>query len=305
MIPASETFDGTFPFEPRFSDAAGFRMHYVDEGDGEAIVCLHGEPTWGYLYRRFVPPLSRTHRVVVPDHMGFGKSETPPDREYTLRTHVDNLAALIDELDLHDITFVLQDWGGPIGGAYALRHPERVKRLCLMNTTLAVPTPGTEQLTAKLMTSRWFQWIQSAVQDGSLEEVLGNLGATVLSVMKRIGFENTGAVDDTWVRAYSAPFPTREACKGAIAFPLDVVSGKAVQYLTELAPAFPALREKPVVLLEGMRDQAIPAEVAIGSFRALYPDAPVVELANAGHFCQEDAPEMLVALIQQFVALSG
>ena len=77
MIPASETFNGTFPFKPHFSDAPGFRMHYVDEGDGEPIVCLHGEPTWGYVYRNFIPTLCRTHRVIVPDHMGFGKSETP------------------------------------------------------------------------------------------------------------------------------------------------------------------------------------------------------------------------------------
>jgi haloalkane dehalogenase len=83
MIPAHETFDGTWPFAPRFFEENAFRMHYVEEVDGEPIVCLHGEPTWGYLYRRFIQPLSGANRVVVPDHMGFGKSETPRDREYT------------------------------------------------------------------------------------------------------------------------------------------------------------------------------------------------------------------------------
>src|ERR671919_1324416 len=77
MIAADQAFDGTFPFAPHFSTAAGFQMHYVDEGEGEPIVCLHGEPTWGYVYRRFIAPLSETNRVIVPDHMGFGKSETP------------------------------------------------------------------------------------------------------------------------------------------------------------------------------------------------------------------------------------
>jgi haloalkane dehalogenase len=88
MIPADETFDGTWPFEPNFSEAAGFRQHYVDEGprDGEVVICLHGEPTWGYLYRNFIPPLAERYRVIVPDHMGFGKSETPQDRVYTLKT---------------------------------------------------------------------------------------------------------------------------------------------------------------------------------------------------------------------------
>ncbi|MGH7792370.1 MAG: alpha/beta fold hydrolase, partial [Thermodesulfobacteriota bacterium] len=84
MIPAGETFNGTFPFKPHFCEAAGFRMHYVDEGKGEPIICLHGEPTWGYLYRKFIPPLSKANRVIVPDHMGFGKSETPQDKEYRL-----------------------------------------------------------------------------------------------------------------------------------------------------------------------------------------------------------------------------
>ena len=156
MIPADETFDGTFPFAPHFSDAPGFRMHYVDEGAGEPIVCLHGEPTWGYLYRNFIPPLARTHRVVVPDHMGFGKSETPQDREYTLRTHVENLTALIEDLGLSDITFVGQDWGGLMAAGFTVRHPERVKRLCLMNTATPYGMLGRDDL-PPVTGSRWFR----------------------------------------------------------------------------------------------------------------------------------------------------
>lgn len=119
MIEATETFEGTWPFKPHFSAMAGFKQHYVDEGprDGEVILCVHGEPTWGYLYRNFIPALSKHYRVIVPDNMGFGKSETPQDKTYTLETHVDNLACLIDDLGLTDITFVCQDWGGPITGA--------------------------------------------------------------------------------------------------------------------------------------------------------------------------------------------
>src|SRR5262245_28781279 len=98
MIPAGETFDGTWPFVAHFCDAPGFRLHYVDEGAGEPIVCLHGEPTWGYLYRNFIPPLAESHRVIVPDHMGFGKSDTPQERTYTLQTHVENLTHLVESL---------------------------------------------------------------------------------------------------------------------------------------------------------------------------------------------------------------
>ncbi|WP_375781154.1 alpha/beta fold hydrolase [Bradyrhizobium sp. ma5] len=101
-------------------------MHYLDEGprDGEVVLCLHGEPTWGYLFRHLVPLLSTTHRVVVPDHMGFGKSATPAERSYWLQDHVDNLEALVVALDLADITLVMHDFGGPVGmGFGSARHP--------------------------------------------------------------------------------------------------------------------------------------------------------------------------------------
>ena len=303
MIGAEETFDGTFPFTPHFTDAPGFRMHYVDEGSGEPIICLHGEPTWGYLYRNFVPPLSRTHRVIVPDHMGFGKSETPQDREYTLRTHVENLVALCDDLDLTEITFVAQDWGGVMAGAYTVRHPERVKRLCLMNTVCGYGIAGRDDL-PPINRSQWFTWIGEGIENGRTQAVLTNLGSTVVDVMKIIGFENSSVIDDTWIRAYSAPFPTPEECKGGLEFPLDAYLGRIGEYMVEGFAGLDALKSKPAMLAEGMKDHAIPPETAIADFRALWPDGPVVELPNAGHFCQEDAPETLVALIQQFVQLA-
>lgn len=300
MIPADETFDGTFPFEPHFSEAPGFRMHYVDEGEGEPVVMLHGEPTWGYLYRRFIPAVAESNRVVVPDHMGFGKSETPQDREYTLRTHVENLSSLIDELDLHDITLVMQDWGGPMGSQYAVRNLDRVKRLCVLNTVI----PGAQRVPPSAPLMPWFQWIGKHHEAGSLNETLGHLGSNVLSVMKIIGFENSDTVDDTWIRAYSAPFPDKEACIGAIEFPLDAYLGRTRDYVLERVSQVPELGSMPAMMVEGMQDHAINPDVAIGSFRALYPDAPITILPHAGHFCQEDAPEIIVPLIKQFLRLT-
>jgi len=305
MIPADETFGGTFPFKPHFSEAAGFKMHYVDEGKGEPIICLHGEPTWGYLYRNFIPPLSANHRVIVPDHMGFGKSETPGDREYHLRTHVENLSALIEELNLFDITFVVQDWGGPISAAYTVRHPERVKRFCLMNTLLGYgPVVDNEAKLPPMHTSPWFIWVADGLKDGSYYEVLGNLKTTVLGVMKILGFENSSVVDENWLRAYSSPFETKEECKGAIEFPLDVIQQRIATYVMQGAGGVTELRKKPAMLAEGMRDRAIPPARATADFKILFPNGPIVELGNAGHFCQEDAPETLVALIELFIQMT-
>jgi haloalkane dehalogenase len=310
MIPADETFGGTWPFKPHFCDAAGFRQHYVDQGKGSAILCLHGEPTWGYLYRNFIPPLARHHRVIVPDHMGFGKSETPHNREYALHTHVENLATLIDTLKLDDITFVAQDWGGPIATAYTVRNPDKVKRLCFMNTIAGYGSAVEDKDAAKRAADAakkitpWFEWVGARMKDGTLDEVLGNLGSTVLSVMKIIGFTNSAAVTPEWIRAYSAPFPDKASCIGGVEFPKDVILGRVAKYVREGMPGVPALRQKPAMLAEGMQDHGIDPLHAIADFKALWPKGPVVTLDNAGHFCQEDAPETLVALIKQFIQMT-
>jgi haloalkane dehalogenase len=299
MIDADETFDGTWPFAPNFFQGAGFRQHYVDEGRGEPIVCLHGEPTWGYLYRNFIGPLSESNRVIVPDHMGFGKSETPQDREYTLQTHVENLTALVEHLDLRDITFVIQDWGGPIGTAFTVRNPDRVKRMVYMNTIAGYGRVGDD--VPATSSSEWFRWIGGGLDNGRTEQVLRNAGSTVLSVMKIIGFQNSAAVDETWIRAYSAPFPDWDSAVGAYEFPIDAYSGRIADYVVAGAAGVPDLVAKPAILLEGMEDRAIPPARAIADFRALWPDAPIIELPGVGHFCQEDAPDLLVANIKQFV----
>ncbi len=304
MIDAKETFDGTFPFEPHFSEAPGFRMHYVDEGEGEPLVLLHGEPTWGYLYRKFIPALSETHRVIVPDHMGFGKSETPQDRTYTYRSHVENLASLMDDLELTGVTFVGQDWGGGIGGQYTVRHPDRVRRICFMNTMIGYGLAGRDDV-PELTSSPWFQWISEGLDTGRTRSVLLNLGSTVIDVMKIIGFENSSVIDATWIRAYSGPFPTPDDCIGGLEFPLDVHTGRIRDFVLEGLAGLEDLKAKPAMLAVGMEDHAIPPATAIADFKGIWPDGPVVKLPGVGHFCQEDAPETLVALIQQFLQLTS
>lgn len=298
MIDANETFDGSWPYQPKFFHGSGFKQHYVDEGEGEVIICLHGEPTWGYLYRKFIPTLSTHYRVIVPDHMGFGKSETPQHKDYTLQTHVENLARLIEELNLQDITFVCQDWGGPITGAYTIRNPDRVQRLVLMNTIF-----GYSGIRVNKNITPWFKWIARHHEAGTLDGILGELGSTVLSVMKIIGFENSAAVDDTWIRAYSAPFPDRASCKGGIEFPLDIHLLRIRDYIMSGLETgnFEKLKSKPAMLAYGLKDHAIDPENAIADFRTLYPDAPVNTFDEAGHFCQEDIPHILVPLIHQFI----
>jgi len=299
MISSTETFNDTWPYEPRFCSAAGFQQHYVDEGEGETIICLHGEPTWGYLYRNMIEPLAKDYRVIVPDHMGFGKSETPTNRDYTLKTHTENLSALIDDLELNSVTLVMQDWGGPIGTAFAIRNPEKVSRLVYMNT-LAGYGKVPKEIT-QIRDSEWFTWIGEGLETGRTEAILRNAGSTVLSIMKRLGFSNTNVINDTWIEAYSAPFPDYESSIGAYEFPIDAYLGRIVDYIIEGASGLESLKSKPAILVEGLDDKAIPPEFAIADFKSLWPSSPVIELEGVGHFCQEDVPEILVACIQQFM----
>ena len=300
MIKASETFEGTWPFLPNFFDGNGFLMHYVDEGPRQAnpIILLHGEPTWGYLYRKFIPELSKSFRVVVPDMMGFGKSETPQDKEYTLKTHVENLSRLIDNLKLNNITFVGQDWGGPITAAYSIRNLNKVKSFVLINTLFGY---SKEERPKNL--SPWFQWINKHYQDKTLDGILGELGSTLLSVMKIPNFTNNNIINETWINAYSAQFPDRASCIGAINFPLDALLNRIVPYIVEGIKQgdLKSLCSKPAVLAYGMKDKAIEPDYAIRDFKALFPGSKVVEMPNAGHYSQEDEPELLINLIKEFM----
>ncbi|WP_461062013.1 alpha/beta fold hydrolase [Streptomyces pseudoechinosporeus] len=308
LIPAEETFDGTWPYTARYGEAAGFRQHYVDEGPQQpehTLVLLHGEPTWGYEWRHLIGPLSQRNRVIVPDHMGFGKSATPSDRTYLVGEHIDNLEKLlVDTLDLTDITLVLRDWGGAIGTGFALRHPDRVARIFATNTVLPLGLDGFDQLmAANVNDSPWFQWVRAAITDGSFEQILGNAGHTITHLMMALQtIARPQIATPTWIRAYSSPFPTPAECRGVIRFPQQFVVPEPDPALKPPDPdAVAALRAKPAMLVEGMRDTALIPRHMIPAFRLAYPDAPVIELPEAGHFTPEDAPETLLALLQLFL----
>ncbi len=306
MIDPHETFDGTFPFEPHFSDAAGFRMHYVDEGSGEPVLLLHGEPTWAYLFRELIPALREHHRVIAPDHMGFGKSETPRGRRYDLAAHIDNLEALILELDLWDLTLVGHDFGGIVAAGVALRHPGRIARLVAANAAipLGLPAEG-EHLPANIADAAWFRWIVRAHADGSLNAVLGNLDATILSVLKLNGFTRHERIDETWLRAYGAPFAGGpDAAAGAIGWALGVAEG-TLRFEPGTPEAVAAVRAKPALLLYGMHDRTLQPEHLIPIFEEAFPTAPVHRIEHAGHYVFEDAPETVAPLIEQFIALTA
>ncbi|MFP3505101.1 alpha/beta fold hydrolase [Burkholderia sp. SIMBA_062] len=303
MTPSNDTFDGTFPFSPCFSEVAGFRMHYVDEGpsDGEVVLCLHGEPTWGYLFRNLINALAADYRVIAPDHMGFGKSETPKNRTYWLQDHIDNLEKLVLALDLNDITLVMHDFGGPVGMGLAARHPGRIRRIVSTNG----PTPFGQstlfdRLNANAALSPWFQWILRADSQGRLESVLGELGFNILSTLKLNGFENHARISDTWLRAYGSRFAVPTDCAGAIGWAKGFAIG-AHRFEVPDATALDAVRSKPALAIWGEADRTLAAQHFLPLFSEIFPRAPIHRLAGVGHYSFEDAPQEIAGLIAGFL----
>jgi len=305
MLPAiapAETFAGTWPFEARYSEAAGFPMHYVDEGAGpETMLLLHGEPTWSYLFRAQIPLWAQSARVIAVDHMGFGKSAAPAGRTYWLQDHIDNLERFVLSEDLRDLTLVMHDFGGPVGMGLAIRHPNRVKRVVSVNGPTPAGQPNLlERLVANAGSAPWFQWILKADADGTLEQVLGHLDYNILSTLKLNGFERNEIIIDTWLDAYRAPFPTPRHAAGAIGWAKGFATG-AHEFETPDAAAAEALAAKSALALWGEKDRTLQPEHFLPLFRQAFPGGEVHCLAGAGHYSPEDAPVEVGERVAQFV----
>jgi cis-3-alkyl-4-acyloxetan-2-one decarboxylase len=284
-------FEGTFPFEPRYQRVADdVRLHYIDEGRGQPVLLLHGNPTWSYLYRRFIPPLAEAgFRAVAPDHMGFGRSDRPSGHaRYTMRAHVDNLLAFIRGLDLRDITLVMQDWGGPIGFGAAVQEPGRIARLVIMNTGVGVFPSGTPMP------------FHEPFRQKGLGEMLA-LGAN-LFVEAMFGSMRPENATPLVAEAYRAPFPDYYSRVPILAFARDVPIGHdhpTAPYMHEVAEQVAALR-RPTLVVWAMRDRTFPPYL-LEVWKQLYPHAEVLELAEARHYLQEDEPGAITGRIIEFL----
>lgn len=287
-----ETFKGTFPFAPHYYTVNGFDMHFVDEGSGEPVVMVHGDPTWAYLYRDFIPPLTRHYRCIVPDLMGMGKSGVPQERSlYRLEQHIANLEALLLHLDVHAITLVLHDWGGPVGLGFATRHPERIKRLVLMNTWAFAPWPGGSfpRLLELIRSERGEAFVLK--RNGYLEPAL--LGTT----------HYPEHLTRTVMDAYRAPFPTPESRLAMLCWSRDIpVQETDVSYaeMKRIEQGLTQFSRTPILLVWGMKDPVLSVPV-LRLWQRVYPQATTHELEDASHFLQEDAPERIVKWIEEFV----
>jgi haloalkane dehalogenase len=281
-----ERFEGLpgYDFEPHYADVDGLRLHYVDEGEGEPVVCFHGEPSWAYLYRKMLPPLvDGGLRVVCPDYAGFGRSDKPTNRDwYTYDRHVELMARLLEAIDVRAATVVVQDWGGPIGLRWAVENPDRVERLVILNTGL---------FTGRV-SKGFMQWRAFAESNPDLPVGFVIQGATTTDLPQDV------------VDAYEAPFPTPESKAGAAQFPLIVPTSDEDAGAAEMRAVSDALSrwEKPALVAFSDSDPVFPHPRAGQVFVDLIPGAgEQVTIDGAAHFLQEDRGERIAEEMLRFM----
>jgi len=282
-----EALDG-YSFAPHCMDLArsleGLRMHFVDEGEGSPVLLLHGEPTWAYLYRKMIPSLAASHRVLAPDFIGFGRSDKVTERGwYSYDGHVESLRQFVEQLDLHDVTLVVQDWGGPIGLRYAVECPERIARLVILNTGIFRPGPNWPS-------PGFLAWRAFAESTPDLPIGMVLQGATATDLSPDV------------LAGYEAPFPDAASKAGAAAFPLLVPMTEEDPGADAMVATGEALAswDKPTLVAFSDQDPVFPQKAG-ERLADRIPGATFTPIAGASHFLQEDKGEAIADHILAFV----
>jgi haloalkane dehalogenase len=285
-----------WPYEPKFKQVNGWRMHYIDEGAGRPVVLLHGNPAWGFLYRTFIKPLTAAgRRVIVPDMSGFGLSEKPVrEQAHTLDGHIANLTGLLRQLDVRNATMVCHDWGGPTGLGFALSNPDRARALVIMSTW-AWPLPPAE------FHKRIFPWrMMHAPLVGPYllgrHNTLAGRGM-YLSVVDRKKF-NTEAQS-----VYEGVLPDPASRLLTWTWPRWIPLDESARGLARFELLERGLRESkpPTLLVWGKQDGGFDHTTFTPRFKELVPHAEGPELLTGRHFLQEDSGEEIAGKINRFL----
>ena len=288
-MPSSPDWQSLYPFRSRALNLDGHRYHYVDEGQGDVLLMVHGNPTWSFYWRNLIRALSPKYRIIAVDHIGCGLSDKPRNYPYRLAQHVDNLTQLVEQLDLQNVTLVAHDWGGAIGLGTALAQQQRFARFVMFNTAAfrSRRMPWRIRVCRTPLLGRW------AVQ-GLNAFARGALRMAVIQHQRMTPAVRAGLL---------APYDTWGHRQAIYRFVADIpLSPRHPSYATllQIEERLPLLETHPWLFIWGMRDWCFTPHF-LDHFVTLFPRAQVHRLADAGHYVVEDAPERIVPLLEQFL----
>ena len=286
-----------YPFKSHFFDrGAGLRMHFLDEGKGEGappVLMVHGNPSWSFYYRDLVKALSASHRCIVPDHIGMGLSDKPDDAaySYTLAQRIDDLEALINSLNLaQPLTLVVHDWGGMTGFGWAMRHPERVSRIVILNTG-AFPLPKEKALPGLLRLTRTALGAFLVRGFNAFAR-----GATIVGCTRK-------KMSPDIAHAYCAPYDSWQNRIATLRFVQDIPLGpsdRGYGLVEDVAANLHRFADTPTFIVWGAKDFVFDDHF-LRQWRQYLPRAKVHVVADASHYVLEDAAEEVLPLIADFI----
>ncbi len=283
-----------YPFTGRYLEMSGLRLHYLDEGSGEPVVMLHGNPTWSFYYRNLVLALRGSYRCIVPDHIGCGLSDKPGDDRYvyTLESRVDDLERLLDHLGIASgITLVLHDWGGMIGMAYAVRFPSRVRRLVILNTAaFHLPREKRLPITLRLCRdTRLGAFLVRALNAFSLAaSFIGCKRHPMPAALRRL---------------YRLPYDSWRNRIATLRFVQDIPlspGDRSYDLVSRTEAGLGALSALPMAIFWGELDFVFDGAF-LAQWERRFPRAEVHRYPDAGHYILEDAKDEIVPLIARFL----
>jgi haloalkane dehalogenase len=283
-----------YDFRSHYLNRRGYRYHYLDEGQGEPLVMLHGNPSWSFMYRDLVRAFRDNYRTVVPDHIGCGLSDKPPgeDYPYTLEERVSDLEALLNETGIEsNVTLIMHDWGGPIGMTYAARHPSRISRLIVLNTA-AFLLPAGKPLHWSLSLCKNFRVAQFFIlRFNAFARAAGYLGCRQRMPRK--------------IRhAYRGPYDTWQNRIATLRFVQDIpLTSADASYglLQQTQENLHRFQQTPMLICWGERDFIFDGDFLKEWIRR-FPQAQVHRFPGAGHYVLEERTAAIVPLIRDFLA---
>jgi len=284
----------SYPFAPKQFETRGFRLSYLDEGRGDPVVMLHGNPTWSYYFRRVVQALRSSHRCLVPDHLGCGLSEKPSrdSYPYSLASRIEDIEAWLDHLGVKsNITLILHDWGGMIGLGYAARHPERIARIVATNT-------GCTRL-PKSKALPWSLWVGRNTSFGAWLILKHNLFCKLAAKWCAARSPLPTDVKNMYLKPYDTPANRVAVLRFVQAIPLKP-GDPDYDIVESIEAKLPEFSSVPTLLLWGMKDFVFD-EHFLAEWQKHFPHAEVKTWPDAGHYLLEDAPDEAIANIERFL----